>query len=82
MTGFAVTTNVSGTLWTMLPLVPLTVMAYVPGTAAAPTVAVTVVDPDPTTDVGAKPTVVLAGTPVAENAMVPANPPKALEVTV
>ena len=60
---------------TVLPEVPFTVMAYVPGAADADTVMVIVELPAPVIEVGLNATVTPLGCPVADRVMVPLKPP-------
>jgi len=66
----------------VLPDVPDTVMLYVPATAVAATVNVSVELPAPVIDVGLKPTVTPAGNPLADSAMAESKPPVAVLVIV
>ena len=78
----AVTTSVTDVWRIVLPLVPVTVIGYVPAGVLVLVVIVQTEDPEPTTDVGAKVAVDPAGSPVQVNVTVPTNPPLPVVVIV
>ena len=67
---------------TVLPDVPVTVIAYVPTAVDEPTVIVMVELPAPVIEVGLKLTVTPDGCPLAVREMIPSNPPVTVLVMV
>ena len=67
---------------TVLPVVPVTLMLYVPATVDEATVSVMVEVPAPVIEVGLKPTVTPVGWPVADKEMAESKPPVTVLVIV
>jgi hypothetical protein len=80
--GEELTTRVIVVLWTIVPLVPVTVMVELPGGVDVDVVTVIVEFPEPFTEVGLKLALAPDGRPDALKVMVPANPFTALAVAV
>ena len=80
--GPAFTVSVADVLWLREPLVPVTVMVAVPRVVEPVVVMVSVVDPEPVTDVGLKLGEAPEGKPDAANVMEPLNPLRAVVLTV
>src|SRR5580700_12171234 len=77
-----VTVRVKVVVWTVLPLVPVTVIVYGPGVTLEATVKVSVELPAPVMDVGLKPTVTPDGWPDAPKPIAESKPPTTLLVIV
>ena len=79
-----VTVSVTVVVSCVLPLVPVTVIGYVPVGVLAPTVIVMLEVPEPGAGIvaGLKLTVVPDGTPDADKLMAPLKPPLIVEVMV
>src|SRR5207249_4504375 len=77
-----VSTNVTGTAWIRLPLVPVIVNRKLPVGVAAPDVTVIVEDPDVVTDAGLKVAVAPDGSPLTLNVTVSENPVDGVTVAV
>ena len=77
-----VTVNETVVLPLVLPEVPVTVIAYVPGAVEDATVIVMVEVPAPVIEVGLKPTVTPDGCPLADKAIAEENPPVTVLVIV
>ena len=80
--GVEVTISVTGIDFTLLPLVPLMVIGYVPGAVDAPTFNVNAEEPLPLMDVGLKVAVTPVGRPVADKVTAELKPPVTVLVIV
>lgn len=80
--GMETTTRLILAVSTVEPLVPVTVRGYVPGTAVAEAVNVSVLPVDPVTEAGLKAAVTPAGRVLRLNATEPLKPPNSLTATL
>ena len=80
--GGGFTTSVTVTVWTKLPLVPVTVMVNGPVGVVLAVVTVIVEEPDVVTEVGLKLALAPLGNPLAPKVTVPLNPPDGVTLTL
>lgn len=80
--GEKATVRLSAAVSVVEPLVPVTVRGYVPGTAVAETVKVSVLPAEPETEVGLKAAVTPVGSELRLSATVPLKVPNSLTVTL
>ena len=76
------TTRLTEAVWLRLPLLPVTVSAYVPAAVLVPTVTTRFDVPDPVTVAGVNVAVAPVGNPLTLNPTLPAKPFSAPTVTV